>query len=38
MAAASIAFTISKIRRRWYEEEISNLEAIAESLLEVLKS
>jgi biopolymer transport protein ExbB/TolQ len=37
MAAASIAFTISKIRRRWYEEDISNLESLAESVLEVLK-
>lgn len=38
MAAAAIAFTISKIRRRWYEEDISNLETMAESVLEVLKS
>lgn len=38
MAAAAIAFTISKIRRRWYEEDISNLETLAESVLEVLKS
>lgn len=37
MAAASIAFTLSKIRRRWYEEDISNLESLAESVLEVLK-
>lgn len=38
MAAAAIAFTVSKIRRRWYEEDISNLETLAESVLEVLKS
>lgn len=37
MAAAAIAFTISKIRRRWYEEEISNLETLADTLLEILK-
>lgn len=37
MAAASIAFTISKIRRRWYEADISNLESLVESVLEVLK-
>ncbi|MDD1763908.1 MAG: MotA/TolQ/ExbB proton channel family protein [Methanobacteriaceae archaeon] len=38
MAAAAVAFTVSKIRRRWYEEDISNLETLAESVLEVLKS
>ena len=37
MAAAAIAFTISKIRRRWYEEEISNLETLADTILEILK-
>lgn len=36
MAAAAIAFTISKIRRRWYEEELSNLETIIDTVLEVL--
>ncbi|MGB9977940.1 MotA/TolQ/ExbB proton channel family protein [Methanobacterium sp.] len=35
MAAASVAFTISKIRRRWYEEEISNLETMVDTLLEI---
>ncbi len=35
MATAAIGFTISKIRRRWYEEQISTLDSIAESLLEV---
>ncbi len=38
MASAALGFTISKIRRRWYEEELSNLEGMAESVLEVLKS
>lgn len=38
MASAALGFTISKIRRRWYEEELSNLEGMAESILEVLKS
>jgi biopolymer transport protein ExbB/TolQ len=37
MASAAIGFTISKIRRRWYEEEISTLDSLAESILEVLK-
>jgi biopolymer transport protein ExbB/TolQ len=37
MAAAAIGFTISKIRRRWYEGEISNLETITDIILEKLK-
>jgi biopolymer transport protein ExbB/TolQ len=37
LAAASIGFTISKVRRRWYEDQISTLDALAESILEVLK-
>jgi biopolymer transport protein ExbB/TolQ len=37
MASAAISFTISKIRRRWYEEELSTLDSLAESILEVLK-
>ncbi|EKQ51215.1 MAG: biopolymer transport protein [Methanobacterium sp. Maddingley MBC34] len=37
MASAAIAFTISKVRRRWYEEEISNLETIVDTVLEILK-
>lgn len=36
MGAAAIAFTISKIRRRWYEEELSNLETMIDTLLEIL--
>lgn len=35
MAAAAIAFTVSKIRRRWYEEEISNLESMADAIMEI---
>lgn len=37
MASAALGFTISKIRRRWYEEELSTLDTLAESILEVLK-
>jgi biopolymer transport protein ExbB/TolQ len=37
MASAAIAFTISKIRRRWYEDEISNLETLVDTILEILK-
>jgi biopolymer transport protein ExbB/TolQ len=36
MATAAIGYTISKIRRRWYEEQISTLDTLAESILEVL--
>ena len=37
LAAGGVAYVISKIRRRWYEEDISNLETLMESVLEVLK-
>lgn len=37
LAAAAIGFTISKIRRRWYEDDIAILENLAESVLEVRK-
>lgn len=36
LAAAGIAFAISRLRKRWYEEYLSSLEALTESLLEVL--
>ena len=36
MAAAAVAFTVSKIRRRWYEQEISNLETMADTIMEIL--
>lgn len=36
MASAAIAFVTSKIRRRWYEEEISNLETMVDTMLEIL--
>ncbi|AGK99882.1 biopolymer transport protein [Desulfoscipio gibsoniae DSM 7213] len=35
LAAAGIAFAISRLRKRWYEDYVSSLEAIMESLLEV---
>lgn len=38
LAAGGIAYIISKIRRRWYEECISNLYILAESVLEVIKN
>ncbi|ACX52734.1 MotA/TolQ/ExbB proton channel [Ammonifex degensii KC4] len=36
LAAAAIAFVISQVRKRWYEDYLSTLETIMESLLEVL--
>jgi len=35
LAAAGIAFAVSRLRRRWYDEYLSSLEALMESLLEV---
>jgi biopolymer transport protein ExbB/TolQ len=35
LAAAAIAFAISRLRKRWYEGYLSSLEALMESLLEV---
>ncbi|MEN6348486.1 MAG: MotA/TolQ/ExbB proton channel family protein [Syntrophomonas sp.] len=36
LAAAGVAFVISRLRKRWYEDYLSSLEALLESLLEVL--
>jgi biopolymer transport protein ExbB/TolQ len=36
LAAGGIAFVISRIRKRWYEEDLGALEALMEALLEVL--
>ncbi|MEG3225170.1 MAG: flagellar motor protein MotA [Methanobacteriales archaeon Met13] len=36
LAAGGIAYFISKVRRRWYEEYLSNLDALCESALEVM--
>ncbi|MFY9637325.1 MAG: MotA/TolQ/ExbB proton channel family protein [Methanobacterium sp.] len=38
LASAAIAFTISRVRRRWYEDQLSTLEVLAESILEVLEN
>jgi biopolymer transport protein ExbB/TolQ len=35
LAAAGVAFAVSRLRKRWYEEYLSSLEALMESLLEV---
>lgn len=36
LAAGAIAYVISKVRRRWYEEYLSNLDALCEAVLEVM--
>jgi len=38
IAAGGIAYVISKVRRRWYEDNLSTLETLAESVLEVLEN
>ncbi|MDD2554262.1 MAG: MotA/TolQ/ExbB proton channel family protein, partial [Desulfotomaculaceae bacterium] len=35
LAAAGIAFFISRLRKRWYEDYLSSLEALLEGILEV---
>ncbi len=35
LAAAAVAFAVSRLRKRWYEDYLSSLEALMESLLEV---
>jgi len=35
LAAAGVAFVISQVRKRWYEDYLSSLESLMESLLEV---
>lgn len=36
LAAGGLAFVISRLRKRWYENHLSSLESLMESLLEVL--
>ncbi len=36
LAAGGLAFTVSRWRKRWYEDYLSTLESILESLMEVL--
>lgn len=35
LAAAAVAFAVSRLRKRWYEDYLSSLETLMESLLEV---
>jgi biopolymer transport protein ExbB/TolQ len=37
LAAGGIAYVISKVRKRWYEDNLSTLETLSESVLEVLE-
>ncbi|MBA2853560.1 biopolymer transport protein ExbB/TolQ [Methanococcus maripaludis] len=37
LAAGGICYVISKVRRRWYEEQMSTLDVLMESVLEALK-
>ncbi len=36
LATATVAYAISRLRKRWYEEYLSSMETLLESLLEVL--
>ncbi len=36
LAAGGVAYVISKVRKRWYEDNLTTLETLAESVLEVL--
>lgn len=38
LAAAAVAFFISRLRKRWYEDYLSSLEALLEGILEVFGS
>jgi biopolymer transport protein ExbB/TolQ len=38
LASAAIAYSISRVRRRWYEDYMSILETVTEALLEVSRS
>ncbi|WP_459201744.1 MotA/TolQ/ExbB proton channel family protein [Methanococcus sp. CF] len=37
LASGGIAYVVSKVRRRWYEEQMSTLDVLMESVMEVLK-
>ena len=37
IGAGAVAYFVSKVRRRWYEEYLSNLDALIDSLLDKLK-
>ncbi|KZX15184.1 MotA/TolQ/ExbB proton channel family protein [Methanobrevibacter cuticularis] len=37
LAAAAVAYIISRVRKRWYEEDLSNFEVLISSTLEILE-
>lgn len=37
VGSGAVAYSISKVRKRWYEEYISNLDALADVTLETVK-
>ncbi len=37
IGAGAVAYFVSKVRRRWYEEYLSNLDALADAMLDRLK-
>lgn len=38
LASGAVAYIVSKIRRRWYEEYISNLDTLIDAVLEVMNN
>ncbi len=38
LSAGAVAYIVSKIRRRWYEEYISNLDTLIDAVLEVMNN
>lgn len=38
LSASAVAYIISKLRKRWYEEDLSNLEVLINSTLEILEN
>ena len=38
LSASAVAFVISKLRKRWYGEDLSNLEVLVQSTLEILEN
>lgn len=37
IGAGAVGYIVSKIRRRWYEEDLSNLDALCDAILDKLK-
>ena len=37
LAASAVSYVVSKLRKRWYEEDLSNFEVLINSTLEILE-